>query len=285
MLRLGVLAMLCGVQLAYRHSTSTAGFRGSGSKGGEQASVLIVLWTVERDDAVIIDCVRLITRRHVEAFKPWLAARPGLNKPRLTRPRSHTGSGTLRMFFVRIKERGCDEAPPRVAMFPGDLPRQDHPLPKALDDATATKLLRAAQNDRRVLIRVTVEMLLRTGLRVNEYTSLRTGAVVHIGAGPWLHVPVGKLHETDICRCTRSWSPSSTARMEGAWRWPRSANMGQDLGHAVLNRRGPGRLLSPGKRRFRHPECNARRQSGVPATGTNAARRRWAFAVESGERP
>ena len=99
------------------------------------------------------------------------------------------------MFFVRIEEWGCDEAPPRVAMFPGDLPRQDHPLPKALDDATATKLLRAAQNDRRVLIRVTVEMLLRTGLRVNEYTSLRTGAVVHIGAGPWLHVPVGKLHE------------------------------------------------------------------------------------------
>ena len=27
-------------------------------------------------------------------------------------------------------------------MFPGDLPRQDHPLPKALDDATAAKLLR-----------------------------------------------------------------------------------------------------------------------------------------------
>jgi len=38
-------------------------------------------------------------------------------------------------------------------------------------------------------------MLLRTGLRVSEYTCLRAGAVVHIGAGPWLHVPVGKLHQ------------------------------------------------------------------------------------------
>jgi integrase len=38
-------------------------------------------------------------------------------------------------------------------------------------------------------------MLLRTGLRVSEYTSLRADAVVHIGAGPWLHVPVGKLRE------------------------------------------------------------------------------------------
>src|SRR5215472_10517491 len=85
-----------------------------------------------------------------------------------------------------------DEAPPRVPMFPGDLPRQDHPLPKALDDAAAAKLLRAAQNDKRLLVRVTVEMLLRTGLRVSEYTSLRADAVVQIGAGPWLHVPIGK---------------------------------------------------------------------------------------------
>jgi integrase len=38
-------------------------------------------------------------------------------------------------------------------------------------------------------------MLLRTGLRVSEYTSLRADAVVQIGAGPWLHVPVGKLRE------------------------------------------------------------------------------------------
>ena len=82
-----------------------------------------------------------------------------------------------------------------MPMFPGDLPRGDHPLPKALDDASAAKLLRAAQNDKRLLVRVTVEMLLRTGLRVSEYTSLRADAVVHIGAGPWLHVPVGKLRQ------------------------------------------------------------------------------------------
>jgi hypothetical protein len=80
-------------------------------------------------------------------------------------------------------------------MFPGDLPRQDHPLPKALDDAAAAQLLRAAQTQPRLLIRVTVEVLLRTGLRVSEYTSLRSDAVVQIGAAPWLHVPVGKLRE------------------------------------------------------------------------------------------
>src|SRR4029077_15811000 len=49
--------------------------------------------------------------------------------------------------------------------------------------------------DRRMLVRVTVEVLLRTGLRVSEFTGLPAGAVVLIGAGPWLHVPAGKPRE------------------------------------------------------------------------------------------
>ena len=46
-----------------------------------------------------------------------------------------------------------------------------------------------------MLVRVTVEMLLRTGLRVSGFAGLRADAVVLIGARPWLHVPVGKLGE------------------------------------------------------------------------------------------
>jgi site-specific recombinase XerD len=139
--------------------------------------------------------VAQVTRGHIEDYKPWLAARPGQNKARVTTATIAHRLGTLRMFFVRIDEWGWDEAPPRVPMFPGDLPRQDHPLPKGLDDAAAAKLLRAAQNDKRLLVRVTVEVLLRTGLRVSELTDLPADAVVLIGAGPWLHVPVGKLGE------------------------------------------------------------------------------------------
>ena len=114
-----------------------------------------------------------VTRRHIEDYKPWLAARPGQNKPQLTPGTIIHRLGTLRMFFVRLDEWGWDEAPAKVPMFTGDLPRTDHPLPKALDDASAARLLRAAQADTRLLVRVTVEMLLRTGLRVSEYTSLR----------------------------------------------------------------------------------------------------------------
>lgn len=136
-----------------------------------------------------------VTRRHIEDYKPWLAKRPGQNKARVTTATLAHRLGTLRMFFVRIDEWGWAEAPVRVPMFPGDLPRQDHPLPKALDDAAAAKLLRTAATNQRLLVRVTVEVLLRTGLRVGEFTSLPADAVVQIGAAPWLHVPVGKLRE------------------------------------------------------------------------------------------
>ena len=160
--------------------------------GADQALRLFAAFLAETSPATPLNQV---TRRHVEDFKPWLAARPGQNKPRLAPATIAHRLGTLRMFFARIAEWGWEEAPPRVPMFPGDLPRLDRPLPKALDDAAAARLLRAAQADKRLLVRVTVEMLLRTGLRVSEYTGLTAGAVVHIGAGPWLHVPVGKLHE------------------------------------------------------------------------------------------
>ncbi len=82
-----------------------------------------------------------------------------------------------------------------MPIIPADLPRQDHPLPKALDDPAAAKLLRAAQTQPRMLVRVAVEVLLRTGLRVGEFTALQADAVVLIGAAHWLHVPVGKLHD------------------------------------------------------------------------------------------
>jgi integrase len=60
---------------------------------------------------------------------------------------------------------------------------------------TRPPLLRAAQAAPRLLVRVAVEVLLRTGLRVSEFTALRADAVVLIGAAHWLHVPVGKLPE------------------------------------------------------------------------------------------
>ena len=139
--------------------------------------------------------VAAVVRGHVEAYKPWLAARVGRDGPRVSvNTRAHR-LGTLRMFFLRLEDWGWDDRPERVPILFGDLPRQDKPLPKALDDPAAAKFLRAAQNQPRLLVRVVCEVLIRTGLRVSELIGLQHDAVVQIGAGHWLHVPVGKLHD------------------------------------------------------------------------------------------
>ncbi len=77
-----------------------------------------------------VTSVTQVTRRHIEDYKPWLAKRPGQTRARLTTATLAHRLGTLRMFFVRIDEWGWEQAPTRVPMFPGDLPRQDHPLPR-----------------------------------------------------------------------------------------------------------------------------------------------------------
>ena len=143
-----------------------------------------------------IGSVKDINRSHIEGFKPWLASRPGRSHTPKAKPATVAHRlGTLRMFFLRIDEWGWEDAPARVPMFPGDVPKQHKGLPKALDDPTASALLRAAQGDKRQLVGLTVEFLLRTGLRVGEFTALTADAVVLIGDTHWLHVPIGKLHE------------------------------------------------------------------------------------------
>ena len=64
-----------------------------------------------------------VTRRHVEDFKPWLAARPGQNKPRLTPATIAHRLGTLRMFFARIDRMGLGRGPAAGA----DVPRRPAP--------------------------------------------------------------------------------------------------------------------------------------------------------------
>jgi site-specific recombinase XerD len=165
-----------------------------GSVGNaDQALRSFATFLIER--AREVSALSDVQRRHIEGFKRWLADRPGRDNPRVTPATLAHRLGTLRMFFTRISEWDWPDAPTRVPIIPGDLPRPDHPLPKALDDAAAAQLLRAAQTQPRMLVRVVVEVLLRTGLRVGEFTALAADAIALIGAGHWLHAPVGKLHD------------------------------------------------------------------------------------------
>jgi integrase len=141
-----------------------------------------------------VTAVAALERVHLEDYKRWLAARPNGRQGSVSVATRALRLGMLRMFFLRAIEWGWPDAPVRPLLFPGDLPRRDQPLPKALDDADAAKFLHAAQAQPRLLARVVAEVLLRTGLRVGELTALQRDAIRTGVDGLWLHVPVGKLH-------------------------------------------------------------------------------------------
>ena len=136
-----------------------------------------------------------LERVHIEAYKIWLAAKQGryTGKP-LSRVSIKNRLINLHCFFDRISEWGYPNAPRRPLIFTGDLPIVDKPLPRFLDDASATKLMRASHADPDPLSRLIVELLARTGIRKSELLGLTVDAVVQIGSAFWLRIPVGKLH-------------------------------------------------------------------------------------------
>ena len=100
----------------------------------------------------------------------------------------------LRMFFIRIVEWDWDDAPARVPIFFGDVPKRDESLPKFLDDGDYAKFMRALADEPVLHRRLGVEMLARTGMRVGELCDLEADAVSIMNDEPWLRIPVGKLH-------------------------------------------------------------------------------------------
>jgi integrase len=140
--------------------------------------------------------VAAIERRHIESFKLALAARPG--KPGVNKTLSPTtirhNLGMLRSFFERVIDWGYDDAPRRVPIFTGDIPKADEPTPKFLDDPTAAKFMAALATDPNRRRRLIVELLARTGMRAGEIGGLRDDAMYRVGDTYWLRVPVGKLH-------------------------------------------------------------------------------------------
>ena len=136
-----------------------------------------------------------LERHHIEAYKTWVAAKQGryTNTP-LRRISIKNRLINLHCFFDRITEWGYPNPPQRPLIFGGDLPIVDKPLPRFLDDAAATKLMRAARADPDPLSRLIVELLARTGIRKSELLGLSVDAVVQIGSAFWLRIPVGKLH-------------------------------------------------------------------------------------------
>jgi site-specific recombinase XerD len=145
-------------------------------------------WMLEAGLTTISD----LRRDDIEDYKAWLASQPG-HQGRLSAETHRQRLRTIRAFFERIIEWDWPEAPSRNPVLAGDIPKKPEPLPKFLDDRDAAKLMAAARAAADPRDRLVVELLARTGMRAGELADLDADAVVLIGAGHWLRIPLGKL--------------------------------------------------------------------------------------------
>jgi integrase len=147
-------------------------------------------WLVDYTDVRIVADV---ARSHIEDFKLWLEARPGMRGDGLSASTKRQRLRMLRGCFERIIEWDWPDAPARNPIIGRDIPPRPDPLPRFLDDRDAARLMAAARTAADPRDRLVVEVLARTGLRSGELCDLDADAVVLIGDGHWLRVPVGKL--------------------------------------------------------------------------------------------
>jgi site-specific recombinase XerD len=162
-----------------------------------QAAALALRHLAEHITQTYLDCtsVAAIERRHIESYKLALAARPGKrdNKTVSAQTIRHN-LGMARTFFERIIDWDYPDAPRRVPILAGDLPKADEPTPKCLDDPTAAKFMATLATDPNRRRRLIVELLARTGMRAGELGGLGDDAMYRIGDTYWLRIPLGKLH-------------------------------------------------------------------------------------------
>jgi site-specific recombinase XerD len=147
-------------------------------------------WLLEHTD---VRTIANIGRGHVEDYKLWLADQPGLHGDGLSTTTQRQRLHMLRMFFERVIEWDWADAPVRNPIIGRDIPPRREPLPRFLDDRDAARLMAAAHAAADPRDRLVVEVLARSGLRAGELCDLDADAVVLIGDGHWLRVPVGKL--------------------------------------------------------------------------------------------
>jgi site-specific recombinase XerD len=140
-----------------------------------------------------LDSIAAVRRDDIEDYKVWLAAQPKTGGKTITAETCRQRLRTVRAFFERIIEWDWPSAPPRNPVIGWDIPKKPEPLPKFLDDRDAARLMAAARASTDPRDRLVVELLARTGMRAGELAGLDADAVVRIGAGHWLHIPLGKL--------------------------------------------------------------------------------------------
>ena len=156
----------------------------------ENALRQLARWIVTEAQITAIADIR---RDDIEDYKVWLSGKHRAAGQVISRETHRQRMRTIRQFFERIIEWDWPDAPARNPVIAGDIPKKPEPLPKFLDDRDAARLMTAARASADPRDRLVVELLARTGMRAGELADLDADAVVQIGAGHWLRIPLGKL--------------------------------------------------------------------------------------------
>ncbi len=182
-------------------------------EAAESALRQFARWMISDADIAAVGDIR---RDDIEDYKVWLAARPRAGGGTITAETHRQRRRTVRQFFERIIEWDWPDAPPRNPVIGGDIPKKPEPLPKFLDDRDAARLMTTARASATPRDRLVIELLARTGMRAGELAGLEADAVVQIGSGHWLRIPLGKLRNDryvplhpDLVRLLAAWTAAN----------------------------------------------------------------------------
>jgi len=196
--------------------------------------------TTSTDVAVVAD----IGRTHIEDYKVWLAAQPGLKGPTLAKNTQRQRLRMIRIFLERLIEWDWPDAHQRNPILHGDIPPRPEPLPKFLTDHQAAAFTAAARAHPLARYRIVAEILIRTGMRAGELCDLAPDAVTIIGDAPWLRIPVGKLRndrliplQPDLAALLAEWTATNCDHIRSQGRLIADE-------HAPIDRRTVHRIIA-----------------------------------------
>ena len=139
-----------------------------------------------------------LTRAHLEGFLTYNHRRPWRGRVARDQPVAASVSKRavvdLRAFFDDLAVWGWAERPTTRLLHPGDIPRLDRPLPRALAPDHDRDLMAAVAELRDPFARHRLTILSGTGLRLGELLDLELDCLLDFAShGSWLKVPLGKL--------------------------------------------------------------------------------------------
>ena len=217
-----------------------------------------------------------IRRDDIEDYKVWLAAQPRGGGQTITAETHRQRMRTVRQFFERIIEWDWPGAPPRNPVIAWDIPKKPEPLPKFPGDRDAAKLMAAARASTDPRDRLVVELLARTGMRAGELADLDADAVVRIGAGHWLRIPLGKLRNDryvplhpELVQLLATWTAANLEHIRRNKRLVADHRgvldrhlIGRIVRRRRPGRRGPWRAPAPAAAHPGHPGHQPRHAAG-----------------------